>query len=108
MGRATHNPVRHAERIHDIERCQRHVRGLEDVAAGIEDKVRTLTGLRSRAILQPSIHILAEPLQFPCVELHPREDIDPVGNQPEIIDSLLTPTAQFRRLFRKRDARHRQ
>ena len=60
MGRPAHDFIGDAERIHDVERGERHVRGLEHIAAGVEHEIRPLARLCGRAILQALVYVLAE------------------------------------------------
>ena len=94
MRRPAHDPIGDAERIHDVERGERHMRRLEHVAAGVEHEVRAFARLCGRAILQALVHLLAEACEFGFIELHARENIHPVGNEPKILDALLAAIAQ--------------
>ena len=60
--RAAHHVVGDAERIHDVEREQRNVRGLEHVAAGVEDEVRNRIrrAVAAGLLAQPREHLVAE------------------------------------------------
>ena len=65
MGRAAHDLIGDADRIHDVERQQRDVRRLEHVAAGVEHEIGFLAG-------RGLIGALAQPRQQRVVELHLR------------------------------------
>ena len=66
MGRAAHDLIADAERIHDIERKKRDVRRLEHVAAGVEDEIGAgASGRGARCVLP-------EPRQQRVVELNAR------------------------------------
>ena len=95
MGRPAHDPIGHPEGVHHIKRDQRHMRRLEHVAAGVEDEVRPLAGLGSRSILQSLVHLLPEAREFIFIELHARQHVDAVRDQPEILDALLAPVARL-------------
>ena len=66
MGRAAHDLIGDADRIHDVERQQRDVRRLEHVAAGVEYEIGFLAGHRL-------VGALAQPRQQRVVELHLRQ-----------------------------------
>ena len=67
MGRAAHDLIGDAERIHDVERQQRDVRRLEHVAAGVEHEVGFLAGHAA------CLGALPQPGQQRVVELHLRQ-----------------------------------
>src|SRR4029079_978693 len=103
-----HDAIGHAESIHNVERRQRHMRRLEHIAAGIKYKIRTLAGFRGRAILETLVYILAKTRKIMLAQLHARENIHAIRNQPEILNALLAPVAQFEGILRKGNACHRQ
>ena len=65
MGRSAHHLVGDAERVHDIERGERDVRGLEHVAAGVEYEIR-----RGVSDERAVVGLLAEPREHLVAELH--------------------------------------
>ena len=82
MGRAAHHPVGDAERVHDVERQQRDVRRLQDVAAGIEDEVGRLA-----ALVRERRRPLPEPRQHGFVELQARQHLDVLAQPAEALDA---------------------
>ena len=102
MGRSAHHLINDAERIHDVEREQRDVRGLEHVAAGVEYEVRRFGWCRGRC------RFLAEPLQHRVIELQAGQHGDVPADLAEACDALAPPLRQFMVGFGKGDARHRQ
>ena len=105
---AAHDAIGHAESIHDVERRQRHMRGLEHIAAGVEHKVRALARFRGRAVFEALVHVLAKTCKIVLAQLHACENVHAIGNQPEVFDTLLAPIAQLGGMLGKGDARHRQ
>jgi hypothetical protein len=65
MRRSTHHPVADAERIEDIEAQQSDMRGLQDIAAGVEDDVGNL-------LLAARRRLLAQALEDRIGQLQPR------------------------------------
>ena len=52
MAGSAHDPIGNTERVHDVEREQRDVRGLEHVAAGVEHEIRRRVGLCAAFLAQ--------------------------------------------------------
>ena len=80
MGRAAHDGIADAERIHDVERKKRDVRRLEHVAAGVEDEIRRRVGRGARCVLP-------EPRQQRVVELNARHRMDVARDLAKTIDA---------------------
>src|SRR5215831_162571 len=108
MSWPTHDAICDAECIHNVERRERHMRSLEDVAAGIEYKVRSFARLCGRAILQTLVDILAKAREVCLIELHARKNVHPIGNQAKILNALSAAIPRLECLPGNGDARHRQ
>ena len=94
MGRPAHHLVADAERIHDVERQQRDMRGLQQVAAGVEDEVRR--GVAALIVAAAgSRDPLAEPRQNVVVELHARLHGDLAIELAEGLDALAALVARL-------------
>ena len=85
MARPAQDLVAHVERVQDIEREQRDVRGLQHVAAGIEHDLRRLGSFFVRL----AARVLAEPRQLRVGELHARELHHVARDQAETVDTEL-------------------
>ena len=103
MGWPAHHPISDAERIHDVEREQRDVRGLEHVAAGVEHEIRRL-GIA----LVARLRALAEPRQQVVGQLQLRQRGDVAPKIAERVDAAPPPLRQLAGRLRHADARHRQ
>ena len=108
MARSAHDFIGDAERVHDIERGERDVRRLENVAAGVKNEIRPLARFDSRTGFKPLVHFLAEARQFIGRQLHARKHVGAVRHQPEIFHARLAALARLTRVPRHLDARHRQ
>src|SRR5436190_20828851 len=93
MGRSAHDLIGDAKRIHDVERKQRDVRGLEHIAAGVENEIRRL--LPRRIVLCP----LPEPFQQHVIELDAGELRHLARHFSKTVDAVL---ALYGRLSRAR------
>src|SRR5262245_54724859 len=89
MCRSAHHPVGNAERIHDIEGEQRNVRCLENIASGVEHKVRSLARLGHRC------GFLAEPLQHLAIELQTGKHRDIPTEIAEFFHALAAHVTQL-------------
>src|SRR6266849_9250911 len=103
--RSAHDPIGDAERIHHVERKQRDVRRLEDVATGIKHEIRLLRTFGA-AETTAGIGALAEPLQHLAGELHAREHRHVLAQLAEIPDALPPARGHLVAALCHRDARH--
>src|SRR5262245_32078043 len=108
MRRTAHDTISHAESVHNVERRQRHVRRLEHVASGVEHKVRALAWFSGRCTFEALAHMLTKTCKVTLIQLHACENIHAVGNQPEVLNALLAPIAQFGGMLREGDTGHGQ
>src|SRR5580700_5322164 len=91
MGRAAHDTIADAERVHDVERHERDVRRLEHIAAGVEHEVRWRVGPlpslpRKRGRIRWGL-ALPQALQERVVELQPRDLIDVARDLAKAFDT---------------------
>ena len=102
MGRAAHDLVGDAERVHDVECQQGNMRRLEHVAARVEDEVGRLRGL---AVV---VCLLTEPRQHRLVELQARDMGDVTRDLAEALDPLTALLRPLLLLAGHGQARHAQ
>ena len=100
MARTAQHLIGDAERIHDVERKQRNVRGLEHVAAGVEHEIGRRLGLGVAAGL------LAQPREQFVVELHLRNVGDVARDLAKAVDALTAPLRRLILVSRHRHPRH--
>src|SRR5712692_10089974 len=110
MARPAQHLVGDAERVHDVERGERDVRGLEHVAAGVEHEIRRLPSLtlpRLRGAREGGAgRRLAEPGQQLVLELHLRDMGDLARDLAVALDALPALLGRLVLVSRHRDPRH--
>ena len=100
MARTAQHLIGDSERIHDVERKERNVRGLEHVAAGVEHEIGRCLGLGVAAWL------LAQAREQFVPELHLRNMGHLARDLAEAVDPLTTSLRRFIPMSRHRDPRH--